>query len=158
MIKQMDPKIQELLSLPSPGQIGMVVRDIRRTIEAYTKLLQWGPFEINKREYNESNSTYRGKPGNFKSLIALAQLGSIQLELIQPLEGETIYREFLQTGREGLHHFGFLMDQTEERIAAMKEIGIGVLQSGKRPGRKWAYMDTDPLIGTIIELRETTID
>jgi methylmalonyl-CoA/ethylmalonyl-CoA epimerase len=158
MITQMDPKIQELLSLPSPDQIGMVVKDIRRTIEGYAKLLQWGPFEVHQREYTESNSTYRGKPGNFKSLIALAPLGSIQLELIQPLEGETIYLEFLKTGREGLHHLGFLIDHTEERIAALKEIGIGVLQSGKRPGRKYAYMDTEPLIGTIIELRETTLD
>jgi methylmalonyl-CoA/ethylmalonyl-CoA epimerase len=158
MIRQMDPKIQAFLSLPAPDQIGMVVRDIQRTIEAYTRLLQWGPFEVFQRQYAESTATYRGKPGNFKYVIALAQLGPIQLEFIQPLEGETIYSEFLKAGREGLHHFGFLIDHTEERIASMKEMGIEVLQSGKRPGRKYAYMDTEPLLGTIIELREKTID
>jgi methylmalonyl-CoA/ethylmalonyl-CoA epimerase len=158
MMKQIDPKVQTLLSLPSPDQIGMVVRDVQRMIETYARLFQWGPFQVAERHYTESSSTYRGKPGNFKSLIALAPLGTIQLELIQPLEGETIYREFLETRGEGLHHFGFLIDHTEERIAAMKKMGIEVLQSGRRPGRKYAYMDTEPLIGTIIELREATID
>lgn len=101
-----------------------------------------------------TDRTYRGRRGNFQYRIALAQLGALQLELIQPLEGDSIYGEFLESRGEELHHFGFLIDRIEERIAAMGRMGIGVLQSGKRPGRIWAYMDTEPLAGIIIELRE----
>jgi hypothetical protein len=38
----------------------------------------------------------------------------------------------------------------------MGQLGIRVLQSGKRPGRSFAYMDTEALLGTIIEYREQT--
>ena len=156
MIGPIDPKALELLALPPPDQIGVVVKDLQKAIEAYTKLLQWGPFEVIEREYDESASTYRGKPGNFKYRIGYTQLGPIQLEMIQPLRGRTIYDEFLETRGEGLHHFGIIIDRIEERVAAMKQMGIEVLQSGRRPGRKYAYMDTEPLIGIIIELRQKT--
>ncbi len=153
-LNQIDPKVLELLALPAPDQIGVVVRDIPKAIETYTKFFNWGPFEVIQREF--TNMTYRGKPAKFKFLIALAQLGPIQLELMQPLEGNTIYDEFLKTRGEGLHHFGVLIDHIEDRIAAMKKLGIEVLQSGERPGRKWAYMDTEALAGFLIELRERT--
>jgi hypothetical protein len=42
------------------------------------------------------------------------------LEFIQFLGGKTIYDEFFQTRREGLHHFGLLIDRIEERMAAVK--------------------------------------
>ena len=157
MMKQINLKMRDLVALPAPDQIGLVVRDIQKTIEAYTELFQWGPFEIVEREYTESTSTYHGKPGNSKYRVAYAQLGPIQLELIQPLEGRTIYDEFIETRGEGLHHFGVLIDRIEERIAAMKQMGIEVLQSGERPGRKYAYMDTEPPTGIMIELREKTV-
>jgi methylmalonyl-CoA/ethylmalonyl-CoA epimerase len=156
MMTQIDPKVQGFLALPPPDHIAVVVRDIQRVMEAYTKLFQWAPFEVFEREYSGSNATYHGKPGNFKYRIALAQLGPVQLELIQPLEGETIYDEFLETHGEGIHHLGVEIDHIEERIAAMKQLGIEVLQSGKRPGRKYAYMDTEPLFRIILELREKT--
>ncbi|MCC7485335.1 MAG: hypothetical protein IT529_10150 [Burkholderiales bacterium] len=46
------------------------------------------------------------------------------------------------------------MQQIDRRIEAMEELGIGVLQSGTRPWRNFAYMSTEPLAGTIIEFRE----
>jgi catechol 2,3-dioxygenase-like lactoylglutathione lyase family enzyme len=160
MMKQINLKMRELVALPAPDQIGVVVRDIQKTIETYTELFQWGPFEIAEREYREyteATSTYHGKPGNFKYRVAYAQLGPIQLELIQPLDGRSIYDEFLETRGEGLHHFGVSIDRIEERIAALKQMGIEVLQSGERPGRKHAFMDTEPPTGIMIELREKTV-
>ena len=42
----------------------------------------------------------------------------------------------------------------ERRVTLAQQLGIEVLQSGKRPGLTWAYMDTQPLAGIIIELIE----
>lgn len=154
-LKHIDPRLRELLALPAPDQVGMVVRNVEESIEAYTKLFGWGPFEIFQHKYSEL--IYRGKPGNFSFRVALGQIGpSLQLEFIENLEGESIYTEFLRTRGEGLHHLGFLLEGSEKRIAAMKQLGIGVLQSGKRPGRSFAYLDTEPHVGTIIEFRERT--
>ena len=152
-LQQIDPQIQKLLELPAPDQIGMVVKDIQKSIEAYSKLLHWGPFEVFEHKYSEL--IYRGKPGKFRYRIALGQVSpTLQLEFIENLEGESIYTEFLRERGEGMHHLGFLMKGIDKKIAAMKQLGIEVLQSGKRPGRSFAYMDSEPLIGTIIEYRE----
>lgn len=153
---QVDGRFREPLVLPPPDQIGVVVKDITKAMEAYSNLFQWGPFDVIEREFTWLTSIYRGKPSNFKYRIAYAKLGAIQLELIQPLEGETLHSEFLEARGEGLHHFGILIDRFAERVAAMKQMGIKVLQSGEKPGRKYAYMDTEPLIGIMVELREKT--
>ena len=152
-LKQIDPRLQEMLALPAPDQIGLVVDSIERSIDAYLSLLGWGPFEVFQHKYTEL--IYRGKPGSFRYRIALGQISpTLQLEFIENIEGESIYTEFLRTRGEGVHHLGFTVQGIERRIEAMKELGIGVLQSGKRPGRSFAYMDTEPLVGTIVELRE----
>ena len=155
ILKQIDPRLQELLALPAPDQIGMVVRSVEKSIEAYSRLFGWGPFEVFQHKYTEL--IYRGKPGNFKYRVALGQISpTLQLEFIENTEGESIYTEFLRARGEGVHHLGFTMQGIDRRIEAMKELGIGVLQSGKRPGRNFAYMDTELLVGTIIEFRERT--
>ena len=156
ILRQIDPQIQKLLELPAPDQVGMVVRNIQKSIEAYSSLLHWGPFEVFEHKYSEL--IYRGNPGKFRYRIALGQIGpSFQLEFIENLEGESIYTEFLRERGEGVHHFGFTTEGIDRKIAAMKQLGIGVLQSGKRPGRTFAYMDTEPMLGTIIEYRERTV-
>jgi hypothetical protein len=48
----------------------MVSRDIVKKTGVYTKLFQYGPFEIVEREYAGSTSTYSGKPGGFKYRVA----------------------------------------------------------------------------------------
>lgn len=155
ILQQIDPQLQTLLALPAPDQIGMVVRNIETSIKAYSGLFGWGPFEVFQHKYSEL--IYRGQPGNFRYRIALAQISPpLQLEFIENLEGESIYTEFLRARGEGMHHLGFTVDRIDTRIAALKQLGIGVLQSGKRPGRSFAYMDTEPLLGTIIEYRERT--
>jgi 4-hydroxyphenylpyruvate dioxygenase-like putative hemolysin len=149
-MQQIDPQVQELLALPPVRQIGVVVRDMQKALDTYTNLFRLAPFHVFEPEY--TNQTYRGKPGNFKMRIAIGKLSpAVDFELIQPLRGETIYDEFLQTRGEGLHHLGFEVKNIEQRIAAMKQMGIAVLQSGRRPGAIWAYMDTEALAGIIIE-------
>lgn len=86
--------------------------------------------------------------------IAIAPWGTMDLELIQPLTGKTIYEEFLTAHGEGLHHLGCVIQNLSERIESFQTLGVQVLQSGKRPGASWAYMDTEPLAGIIIELIE----
>ncbi len=53
-----------------------------------------------------------------------------------------------------MHHLGFDVDRIEDRITAMQKMGIEVLQSDKRPGGAFTYMDTEPLTGIIMEYIE----
>lgn len=146
-------ELRKALALPKIGQIGIVVRDIEKAKKLYTDLFDvdsWGETVI--PEFIDR--TFHGKPGNFRYKVALTSGVEPQWELIQPMEGETVFDEDLGENGEGLHHIGFHIDNLEARIDAAKQLGIEVTQSGHRPEvrSKWAYLGTKFLAGVTIEL------
>ena len=51
--------------------------------------------------FGPDTCTYRGRPADFVADIALSYAGEIQLELIAPVKGESVYTEFLDARRPG---------------------------------------------------------
>lgn len=133
-------------------QVGIIVKDVRETAEKLEKLIGIGPFEILEPDYRDL--TYHGKVGRFKIRLGLAKAGPIQVELMQPLWGETIYEEFAERKGYGLHHLGIKTDNMEESLKEMEAKSFRVVQSGNRPGVKWAYLSTEEQTGVIFELLE----
>jgi methylmalonyl-CoA/ethylmalonyl-CoA epimerase len=133
-------------------QVGILVKDVEDAARKLEKLIGIGPFEIMEPDYRDL--TYRGKAGRYKIRVALAKAGPVQIELMQPLYGETIYDEFAQRKGYGLHHLGIETDNMELGVKEMQEKGFQVIQSGNRPGVKWAYLDTEEQTGVIFELIE----
>jgi methylmalonyl-CoA/ethylmalonyl-CoA epimerase len=147
---QVDPKVKKILGLDKVNQVGIVVRDMDKAIKNYWEIFGISFPKVVVPDY--FNRVYRGKPENFRMKIGLAIMGELQIELIQPLEGKTIYGEFLEKWGDGIHHLGFDLNNLDERVAAFQKLGIGVLMSGERVGGKFAYMDTEGTVGIIIEL------
>jgi methylmalonyl-CoA/ethylmalonyl-CoA epimerase len=147
---EIDPQVKKILGLEKVNQVGIVVRDMDKAIKNYWELFGISFPKVLVPEY--FNRVYRGKPENFRMKIGLAMVGELQIELVQPLEGETTYGEFLEKCGEGIHHLAFNVNNLDERIAAFQRLGVGVLMSGERVGAKFAYMDTEGFVGIIIEL------
>jgi 4-hydroxyphenylpyruvate dioxygenase-like putative hemolysin len=84
--------------------------------------------------------------------LAIAQVGALQVELIQPLEGPSIYKEFLAERGEGLHHLQSRVNDIAKPLAAFSEQGIGVLMSGKFGEGEFYYLDTERLFGFTYEV------
>ncbi|NIS59629.1 MAG: hypothetical protein GTO13_02665 [Proteobacteria bacterium] len=148
-------RLRKLLKLPSVTQIGIVVPDVEETIAYYQEKLLVGPFlripDFQKMGYEETY--YRGEPEGFNSTFAFFRLGTMEVEIIQPLYGRSIYRDFLEAGRQGLHHLGFdVYDDLDQRLAAYRQMGIEVLMSGRGANRGFAYLDTEKVGGVIFEL------
>ena len=140
--------------LPDVSHIGVVTNNLDKTMRELEDLYGLKPFLVMEPGY--VNTSIRGKPADFKLKSAFYQSGQVIFEVISVLEGETIYGEWLREKGEGLHHLGYDIEDMEEWIDYYKERGIGVLQSGERPGVKWAYLDTLPYTGMIVELIERT--
>ena len=133
-------------------QVGILVRDVEETARRLEELIGIGPFEVFEPDYRDL--TLHGKTGRFKVKIGLAKAGPIQVELAQPLYGETIYEEYAERKGYGLHHLGIRTDDMERSVKEMEARGFRVIQSGNRPGTKWAYLDTEEKTGLIFELIE----
>ena len=144
--------MEETIKLPEVGQIGIVVRDLEKTVDYYLSTFGIGPFKIVEVEYYEA--TFHGRPGPLKIRIGLARMGQVTLELIEPPEGEGTHREFLENRGEGLHHLGFYVPDVDSEAAKFQEQGIEVIQRGRRVGGGYAYMDTEKVGGVIFELIE----
>lgn len=136
-------------------QVGIIVRDVEDTARKLEELIGIGPFEILEPDYRDL--TFQGKVGKFKMKLALAKAGSIQIELMQPLQGETIYEEFVKRKGYGLHHLAIKTEDMEQSVNEMGSRGFKVIQSGNRPGVKWAYLSTERQLGLIFELIEKKI-
>ncbi|MBV9676726.1 MAG: VOC family protein [Acidobacteriaceae bacterium] len=137
-------------------QIGIVVRDIHRSTELLSSIFGLGPFQFIEWP-NRPDSKYwlRGSEKKIKIRQAFAQAGSLELELIQPLEGTSAYGEFLESHGEGIHHVLFETPDMDAALDEFAQHGVTVLQTGTgiRPGTKWALLDTQDLVGFLIELR-----
>ena len=143
-------RIKNALSLAAPDQIGMVSADARTTAEGLSRTLGLPPFEFFVPDYRDR--VYKGQKGDFRLLIGVSSLGILQMEVIEPLEGTSIHSDFLAATGGGLHHLGFLVDDLAACLNAYALRGVGVLQSGGRPGVTWAYLDSVGKTGLLIEL------
>jgi len=149
----LDTETKKRFKLPDVSQIGVIVKDIEKTIRYYESALGIGPWVRLDIEYRDR--TLRGKPADFKYKMAFASLGPVELELIQPVEGATVYDDLVAKKGEGLHHLGFdvgSMKNIEERLAFFKQQGIEVIQSGRTETAKFAYLDTEAVGGVVFEL------
>lgn len=140
-------------------QVGIVVRDLHLMVEKLNQLFGIGPFRIMEwpLEGVDPQATYHGKPGSYRLLLAFATIGKTQLEIVEPLEGQNIYSDFLESHGPGLHHIRMTVPDFEERVNALTNAGIENIASGTgvHIGSKWAYFDTtDVLEGLIVELRK----
>ena len=102
------------IALPQKLHIGVVVKDMDRTIQRLTSTFGIGPWDIKERRYPEEQVVV-GK-GPFSYRVAFADLGPIELELIEVLEGSTIHADFLNARGEGIHHIGFRVKDLENTV------------------------------------------
>jgi methylmalonyl-CoA/ethylmalonyl-CoA epimerase len=136
-------------------QICVVTRDFRRTMEGLTRtgIGPWRVYTFSPETVREQ--TFRGKPGNYAMKLGLAWSGTMNWEIVQPLSGENIYQEFLDTHGEGIHHVAFGCNSVPyaERIRGFEARGYKMIQSGLWLGKlPYHYFGTEGDTTTIFEI------
>jgi catechol 2,3-dioxygenase-like lactoylglutathione lyase family enzyme len=129
----------------SPTQIAWVTHDLDATEMTLTGLLgvkKW--VRITDVHFAPDSCSYLGKPADFVASISLSYLGEMQLELIEPVRGPSIYSDFLRDHGPGLHHICVEADSPDHLAAtltAATEHGATVVQQGVMPGGlRFAYL------------------
>jgi hypothetical protein len=144
-------------------QVGVIVRDLDRAMEALGDLFGIGPFrEITwpAPDGPDAKRQYRGQAGAYVGRLAFARLGPIELELIQPLEGESAWTEFLESRGEGIHHICLKVDDFEAVREHLTGKGLEVTQEalGARPGSISGYFSAAEQVGFDVEVVQRPTD
>jgi methylmalonyl-CoA/ethylmalonyl-CoA epimerase len=139
------------------AQIGMVVRDVDQSVETYWTLFGIGPWHFyTYAKPLVKQMSYYGQPADYKMRIALSYFGSTRIELIQLLEGSSVYDDFIKRRGYGVQHIGVLVDDMESALALAKAAGIEMIMDGSGFGLDgdghYAYLDTEALIDVMLEL------
>jgi catechol 2,3-dioxygenase-like lactoylglutathione lyase family enzyme len=138
------------------NQVGLIVRDIEKTVKDYWNILGIGPHIIVTVEPVEGYSmNYRGKPAKFKFKASFCRVGPLELELIQSVEGPNIYEEHLRKQGEGANHLQSLaksVAEVEKQVETFDGNGFPLLMEGHFGSEVgFAYIDTFRALKTIWE-------
>ncbi len=146
--------IKRQLKLPEVGQLGYVVSDVDEAIDRYKETFGVGPWML--LDVRPEPCIEGGREVHPLLRIALAYAGSVQVEFIQLMEGESFHLQHVKESEGEVHHLGFMVQNIGRRLDAYGKRGIGVLQRGtiKEAGVRvdYAYLDTVGQAGIIIEL------
>ncbi len=137
-------------------QVCWVVRDLQKSMESMWNRLGVGPWDIYVSQPSFfQDVVYRGKKIAFAMDCARAKLGKMDLELIQPTQGDSIFSDFLKEHGEGIHHFGWMVTpDLTEAVRSMERRGFPCLMSARIPGIRLVYFDTRPVLGALLEAFE----
>ncbi|TFG07783.1 MAG: hypothetical protein EU539_04080 [Promethearchaeota archaeon] len=134
-------------------QLGYVFKDVEKQAKIMETIYGMPKFAI--MEDRDNIMTYRGKESKVSLKLAISRFNDLQIELIQVLEGESIYKEFIDSGREGLQHLSYFIEDLDSYIEAFKKAGFQMINYGHLGRQRYAYFDTEDSFGIILEFQET---
>jgi methylmalonyl-CoA/ethylmalonyl-CoA epimerase len=122
-----------------------VVKDIEKVV-AYYQNLEIADFQPQVMFDSSSIADLKlyGKnpPAQIKAKTRIAQIGPVFFNFIQPLEGESVYQEFLTRKGEGIIDIIFMVDDLEKEKSNLVKKEVQVIFSGKPlTGNAFAYLD-----------------
>ena len=105
--------------IPKKGfiQVCIVVEDIEKALDKWTAL-----FDIERPAITVSDAphntdlTYRGEIADYSMKMAVMQADGFVIELVEPDQNPSTFREFLTKHGSGVHHLGFEVGQARDAM------------------------------------------
>ena len=136
-------------------QVCFVTPDVEKTKAWLSGLLDMPiPKTIVSGTRAEAETEYLGAPSDARCKMAFFEMGNTTIELIDPDENPSCWREFLDRNGPGCHHIAFKVGGMKKKIATFEKGGHPLLQKGEFRGGRYAYVDTEPQLGILVELLE----
>ena len=138
-------------TLGAMRQLGYAVKDVDAWVRTYLDT-GIGPWWVNY-EVQPEEFAYRGAESAARFACAVSWSGPLMLELIQPLdELPSPYRDFLESGREGLQHVAHFPADYEAGEQALLGSGYEKILDGRSGGFRFTYFEPPGVGSETIEL------
>lgn len=137
------------------SHIAIVVKDIEKTLEEYCKV-----FHLEKPAVKwtgskeEANVMYRGASTPARAKQAFLQLDTLCVELMEPDENDSTWREYLDKKGEGFHHIGVEIQHMDEILETLRKNQIPAVQTGQYRTGQYAYVESEGKLNLMLELLE----
>lgn len=129
------------MSDQTPVQIAWVTNDLDATETVLTTLLgarKW--IRMPGVHFAPDACVDRGAPADHVVDISLSYAGDMQLELIAPVQGDSIYTEFLAANGPGLHHVCLDVPDFDEALHQAESAATVVAHGVMPGGMKFGYL------------------
>ena len=124
--------------------IGIIVRDIEKALTVYQGALGLRLGKIQERP-------------DLAATIAFLPTGDSEIELVQPVTGDSDVAKFLEERGEGIHHICLEVDDIEGALADLRGRGLQVIDEIPRvgpDGERFAFIHPKSAHGVLLELYE----
>lgn len=133
---------------------GIAVRDLDQTV-GYYRSLDIASFQpevmLDSSSLDNAKMPGEGSGTAVKAKTRTALIGPVAFEFVQPLEGEAVYKQSLDSRGEGVSDLAFTVDDLEDEIAKLEKRGVEVAFGGSPPdGNAFAYFDTKEFGGNVM--------
>jgi hypothetical protein len=137
------------------SHVGMTVKDLEKTVKLYQSLgaeILDGPLVL---DFNVNEWKVYGKtPAVLKTKICVFKMNGLMIEMFQPLDGTSTWKDHLNKYGESIDHIGFHVDETKPEAEKMLARGHSMVVAVTSPGAnlQTAYFDTGAPGGILVEL------
>ncbi len=142
-------------------QIGIVCHDLEKTGKAYAEFFGMEcPPVSESGDPERVKAVFNGEPSDAACRMMFFELGNIQIELIQPDEKPSVWRNDLESKGEGLHHIAFIVKDMDGKLKKLDAMGIALRQKGDYANNSgcYAYVDARDTLKLTLELLENYAD
>lgn len=141
------------------AQVGFIVKDVEASKRKWAEFLGIEVPETQPiGDYAVTGTRFEGEPApDAYCWMAFFDVGpGLQLELIQPNEKPSTWRNFLNEHGEGMHHVAFQVRNSAEQVAKAEAAGLRLVQHGVYGdgSGEYNYLDA-PELHCIVELLES---
>jgi len=122
--------------------IGIAVKDLGQAIKLYKEAFGLEPSLVYESEYT-------------KAKIAFFLVGETRIELIQPINPESVVGKFLEKKGEGIHHLSFKVRDVDHSLGELETKGIQLIDKKSRKVReneRVAFLHPKSTNGVLFEL------
>lgn len=138
-------------------QIQIVIDDMDMALDSWCALFNLPRPEVRITPARpDENLEYRGETACYGQKFAVLECPErgFVVELIEPDENPSTFREFLDKHGCGVHHIGFEVGEARDAIVdELKGLGYGMRTFGVYPGSSWTIMDTEDDLGVNLNIK-----
>jgi methylmalonyl-CoA/ethylmalonyl-CoA epimerase len=122
--------------------IGIAVKDLDQAMKLYQEAFGIEPSIVYESSYT-------------KAKIAFFPIGEVRVELIQPVNPDSVVGKFLEKKGEGIHHISYRVKDVDRSLAELERKGIQLIDKKSRQVReneRVAFLHPKSTNGVLVEL------